>query len=626
MSGDAAGRRFVFEFSEDGVGGPDLLGGKGAGLVRMVSLGLAVPPGFVVSCEAGRAYLREGVVPRSALSQVSEHLSRLESQAGRKFGDQARPLLVSVRSGAPVSMPGMMDTVLNVGLTDQTVEALSDETKNAAFAWSCYARLVESYARIVRGVPPGEIEDALFDVEMAGAEGVERDRSIVHVGQQLLSQHGGALPQDPREQVVETIESVFRSWTSPRANAYRAFRGIAEDLGTAAVVQAMVFGNRGARSGSGVVFTRDPSTGDRGLFGDFLFDAQGEDVVDGSRDPSPLADLGDVLPQALDSLSGSLAVIENDARDLCEVEFTVEEGQLWILQTRVGQRSPAAAVRTAVALVDEGVIEPADALARVTPAQAEAMAAPGFAREPTSDEILMRGVAASPGAAIGKIVFAAERAIEVAEQGSDAILLRPTTSPGDVAGFIASRGVVTGRGGRTSHAAVVARGMGRPAVCGVGAVSLADDGSSAVVNGVVIEDETVVSLDGERGVVARGALPLAANATDPALNRLLQWAAESTEVPLLDRVALHDRRGALVLDDPEQISAENANQAIADANSAGQAPIILLSPRWAAGANASLKGVATGIVCDEPVLTWALVARELQLPEGTREPAPEGSR
>jgi pyruvate,orthophosphate dikinase len=612
MTRDGSDVRYVFDFSHAGHSGPELLGGKGAGLVRLVGLGLPVPPGFVVSCEAGRDYLRDGAVPRSALDQVSEHLSVLESQVRREFGDEVRPLLVSVRSGAPISMPGMMDTVLNVGLTDRTVQALADETSNEPFAWSCYARLLESYARIVREVPSDDIEGALLDVEMSGAGGVERARATVAAMQQVMLHHGGPLPQDPREQVGETIEAVFRSWTSPRAQAYRAFRGIANDLGTAAVVQAMVFGNRGTRSGSGVVFTRDPSTGDRGLFGDFLFDAQGEDVVDGSRDPSPLADLGDVLPEALEALSEDLTLIENDARDLCEVEFTVEEGQLWILQTRAGQRSPAAAVRTAVALVDEGLIDRAEALARVSPAQAEAVSAPAFAREPANDEILMRGLAASPGAAIGRLVFETDRAVELEEQGIPVILLRPTTSPSDVAGFIAARGVVTGRGGRTSHAAVVARGMGRPAVCGVGSVSVAGDGRTATVNGVPMADGTVVSLDGERGFVADGELPLGPKAGDPALARLLEWGAEAVSVPLLNGPESRDGTATLVLDDPEEMSPAAANVALAEANSAGQAPVILLSSRWAARAQHGLKGFVSGIALRDAVSSWTLVARELR--------------
>jgi pyruvate,orthophosphate dikinase len=602
----------------DGADGSDarLLGGKGAGLVRMAELGLPVPPGFIVTCRAGAEYLGSMQIPPIALGAIRHHLASLEHRVGRRFGDGLRPLLVSVRSGAPVSMPGMMDTVLNVGLTSRTVQALAAETRDSAFAWDCYARFAEGYARIVRAVSSDRVEGALLDLELSGVSGEARARATVERMQDLMIEDdGSAIPDDPAEQIMETVEAVFRSWNSPRAVAYRRFRAIDDSLGTAAVVQAMVFGNRGITSGSGVAFTRNPSTGEPSAYGDFLFDAQGEDVVAGARDPDQLSELGGRLPATLAELERALAVIERDTRDLCEVEFTVEDGHFWVLQTRVAQRSGQAAVRAAVDLVEEAAISKAEAVRRVTPSQAEAAASPVFVGTVETVDVVMKGQGASPGAAVGRVVFDIADAVASSESGEDVILVRPTTSPSDVAGFIAAAGIVTGRGGRTSHAAVVARGMGRPAVCGVGDVQIARDGSNANVAGIVVERGSLVSLDGTSGIVAAGVLARGPGPGAPLLNRLLGWCADLVEVPIDHEPAglpVTPDESTLLLDDPEARSVDAANKALADANAAGLAPTVLVSRRWASAAGKPLKGTCRRLGCSDEVVSLPLLALDLK--------------
>ena len=505
--------------------GPDraLLGGKGAGLAEMVAHGVPVPPGFVISTDCGRRYLRDEQLPDGLIAEVHWRMAALEESSGRGFGAVENPLLVSVRSGAPVSMPGMMDTVLNVGLTEASVAALARATGDERFAVACWERLLEGFATIVRGVSRGAIEDALMDVA-ASEDPVAAAWARCAALQQVIEQESGSPFPDPAGQLTEAIEAVFASWQSPRAKAYRRHKGISDEIGTAVVIQLMVFGNRDASSGSGVAFTRDPSTGAKGAYGDFLFCAQGEDVVSGEHDTLPLSALHERLPAVADELQRIFATLERHTRDLCDVEFTVEEGRLWILQTRPGQRSGRAAVRIATALVDEGLIDVDEALARVTDEQLEAASAPVFGDELPSAAVLARGLAASPGAAIGKAALDPERACRLQEHGESVILVRPTTSPADLPGVLAAVGVVTGRGGRTSHAAVVARGLGRPAVCGVGELVVAPDGASATLGGVTLSEGDVLSVDGDRGVVAVGAHELsAAQDSDASLARFLAW-------------------------------------------------------------------------------------------------------
>ncbi|UTI62347.1 pyruvate, phosphate dikinase [Paraconexibacter antarcticus] len=502
-----------------------VLGGKGASLVRMAQLGLPVPPGFVLGTPVGRAWLADGALPAGLDEQIDAALAGLESELGRRLGDPAAPLLVSVRSGAPVSMPGMMDTILNVGLSDAIVEALAEHTGDPHFAWSSYERLLDSYAITVRELARDDVEDALFDAVPEGDDAGAKARGAVRVLKGLLADAGAPFPEDPRRQIGECLEAVFRSWRSPRADAYRAHRGIDGDLGTAAVVQSMVFGNRGEGSGSGVAFSRDPSTGAPGVYGDVLFDAQGEDVVAGTADPDDLRALAERLPGVHADLVRILGGLERSAGDLVECEFTIEEGRLWILQFRPAQRSGRAAVRFAADAVDEGLLDAAAAAARVSDEQLTGARAPRFAAEAPPDTVIARGLAASPGAGVGAAVFDAARAQRRREAGEDVILVRPTTSPADVHGFIASVAIVTGRGGRTSHAAVVARGMARPAVCGIGEVVVARDGTSATVAGVTIREGDLLAVDGDRGLVATTAPAFAAPEEDERLARVERWRA-----------------------------------------------------------------------------------------------------
>jgi pyruvate,orthophosphate dikinase len=484
----------------------DLLGGKGAGLVAMTKLGLPVPPGFVIGTPCGREYLAAGTLPAALVDELDRQIGELENQAGRRFGDETGPLLVSVRSGAPVSMPGMMDTVLNVGLSRAGADALAAETGDEHFALSSLERLLHQFAVTVRGIGASVVEETLLDLPH-GADAAARCEALEAL---ILAESEAGRPfPDAHGQLVEAVEAVFRSWNSTRARAYRRHKQIADEIGTAVVVQRMVFGNRDNSSGSGVAFTRDPATGAAGLFGDVLFNAQGEDVVSGELDALPIAAIADRMPVAMVELERVCALLESEARDLCDVEFTIEQGRVWILQTRVGQRSARAAVRLAVAFAQAGIISPSEAVERVSAEQLEAALAPVFAGEPPPDEVIARGLAASPGAAVGVVALSCESAQARHERGEAVILVRPTTSPADLPGVLAAGGLVTARGGRASHAAVVARGLNRPAVCGTGALSLADG-------------ETI-SVDGDRGIVARGAQQLTPATTDSALSTFLEW-------------------------------------------------------------------------------------------------------
>ncbi|HEX4107888.1 MAG TPA: pyruvate, phosphate dikinase [Solirubrobacteraceae bacterium] len=506
----------TYSFHDGGEAGREILGGKGEGLVSMVRLGLPVPPGFIIGTPAGREFAASGALPTGLLDEVHERVAALEAGARRRFGDDRSPLLVSVRSGAPVSMPGMMDTVLNVGLTPAGAEALARETGDERFAQSSLERLLHGFATTVRGISAGVVEDALLDLP-AGAGASDRCVALLA----LIEEQSGVPFPDACGQLAEAIAAVFRSWDSPRAQAYRRHKGIDESMGTAVVVQQMVFGNRGQDSGSGVAFTRDPSTGARGAFGDVLFDAQGEDVVAGERDTLALGELGTHLPAAMAELERVFEILERDTGDLCDIEFTIEQGRVWILQTRVGQRSARAAVRLAVAFAEEGLISRAQAVARVSDEQLIGARAAVFACEPAEADVLARGLAASPGAAVGIVALTSESAQARAEAGEAVILVRPTTSPADLSGVLASAGLVTARGGRASHAAVVARGLNRPAVCGTGELP-------------VHEGETI-SVDGDRGIVARGAQPRRPAEEDPVLATFLQWHRELGAAPVAPR-------------------------------------------------------------------------------------------
>ena len=506
---------YVRNFNDGSSEERDILGGKGADLAEMVRLGLPVPPGFTITTEACRHYLAHGAPPPELASELARHVGLLERSAGRRFGDPEDPLLVSVRSGAAVSMPGMMDTVLDVGLNEETVVGLASRTGDTRFALDSYRRLVQMFGETVLGVPQEQYAGALDD--LVRETGVARDvdlsaeslRRLVDRFLEITVAHGdGPFPQDPREQLDLAIRAVFDSWGSDRARLYRRHHGIPDDLGTAVNVQAMVFGNLGPRSGAGVAFTRDPATGQLGLYGDYLPNAQGEDVVSGVRDAVPLSELRQIDEAAFLRLRTVMHGLERHYRDMCDIEFTVEEGRLWILQTRIGKRTPTAAFQIAADLVEEGTIDLDEALCRVSGAQLAQLLHPAFDPE-APRELLTRGVAASPGAAVGRVAFDSATAVEWAERGDAVVLVRQETRPEDLHGMLASVAILTARGGKTSHAAVVARGLGRACVCGAGELEIDLDARQLRVSGRPAVDEgDLVSVDGGTGEVFLGSVPV----------------------------------------------------------------------------------------------------------------------
>jgi len=532
-------KTYVYGFSAFDDPDRALLGGKGAGLAEMVRLGLPVPPGFTISTEACRHYLATGRPPVELARELDEHLQALERQSGRRFGDPADPLLVSVRSGAATSMPGMMETVLNVGLTDLTIHGLAERTGDLRFALDSYRRLLQMFGETVFGVPAG-VYGAALDALLA-RRGIADDRSldpdalrdlIEEFHQLTKEQAGQTLPQDPREQLDLAVSAVFASWNTERAAAYRRHQGIEDDLGTAVNVQAMVFGNLGDNSGSGVCFTRDPATGALGDYGEYLTTAQGEDVVSGVRDAVPLGELRTINPAAHRRLRSLLGTLERHYRDMCDVEFTIEDGVLWILQTRIGKRSPEAAFQIAADLVGEGAIDLDEALLRVT---GEQLAHLMFPRLDTTGgpPPLATGLGASPGSAVGRVALDSSTAVEWAARGDAVVLVRKDTRPDDLPGMLAAAGVLTSRGGRTSHAAVVARGLGRPCVCGAAALDIDLEARTvAVSGGPTIAEGDVVSIDGDTGQVFPGGLPV----KDSAVVRWLDGGP--VETPVVEAVAI----------------------------------------------------------------------------------------
>jgi pyruvate,orthophosphate dikinase len=506
--------KYVYRFDEGDKDQRDLLGGKGANLAEMTRIGLPVPPGFTITTEACRAYMRERRVPPGLRVEVTTALRQVEDALGRRLGAPHDPLLVSVRSGAKFSMPGMMDTVLNVGLTDASVRGLAGMSGDERFAWDCYRRLVQMFGATVLGVDARELADALE--ARKAAVGVTSDvdlgpddlRVLVDDYRQLVRARSGRdFPQDPREQLDLAIEAVFGSWNTERARLYRRRERIPDDLGTAVNVVAMVFGNLGGDSGTGVAFTRDPSTGHAGAYGDYLPDAQGEDVVAGIRDTLTLDDLRERDRNSYDELLAAMRRLETHFRDLCDIEFTIERGRLWLLQTRVGKRTAAAAFRIAVQLVDEHLITLDEALGRVTGEQLGRLLFPRFDR--TADiPLLTRGLGASPGAAVGEIVLDNAQALQRTGAGANVVLVRRETNPDDLAGMIAAAGILTARGGKTSHAAVVARGMGRCAVVGAEGLDVDEARGEVRVDGAVLRPGDVIALDGTTGEVFRGEVPV----------------------------------------------------------------------------------------------------------------------
>ena len=502
--------KYVYDFAEGGKDMKDLLGGKGANLAEMTVLGLPVPPGFVITTEACTTYLRTGQVPDGLADEVDGHLHDLEKAMGKRLGDPDDPLLVSVRSGGKFSMPGMMDTVLNIGLNDRSVAGLAAQAGSDRFAWDSYRRLVQMFGKTVLGV-----DGELFEHELDAAKRAKRTRSdldldaddlrgIVRRFQQIVEERTGApFPQDPRAQMDLAVNAVFESWNTDRAKLYRRQERIPSDLGTAVNVCAMVFGNLGMDSGTGVAFTRDPSTGAQGLYGDYLQNAQGEDVVAGIRNTVGLEELEHLDKTSYDELLSIMERLEKHYRDLCDLEFTIERGKLWMLQTRVGKRTAAAAFRVATQLVDEGLISEDEALQRVSGSQLAQLMFPRFGSTEAAERVTT-GMGASPGAAVGKAVFDSETAVAWAARGEHVVLVRRETNPDDLAGMIAAQGILTSRGGKTSHAAVVARGMGKTCVCGAEELEVDPQARTVVVRDLVVREGDVLSIDGTTGAVYAG--------------------------------------------------------------------------------------------------------------------------
>ena len=523
-------QKFVYDFEQGGAEMRALLGGKGAGVAEMTKAGMPVPPGFTITTQACLTYLGSGGFPAGMLEEVRQHLSGLEARAGKRLGDERNPLLVSVRSGAAFSMPGMMDTVLNLGLNRRTLEGLAERTGDRRFAMDAYRRFIQMYGRIVLGIEP-ELFEAELERAKQGAK-VSSDAELSPAVLEKLSNRFREIveehtkepfPEDPWDQLTKAIAAVFDSWNGRRAIAYREFNHISNDLGTAVNVQAMVFGNMGNDSGTGVAFTRDPATGERRIFGEYLLNAQGEDVVAGIRTPQPIDTLERDLPEVYRSFAAIAERLERHYRDVQDMEFTIEQGHLYMLQTRTAKRTAAAAVKIAVDMVGEKLIKKEEALQRVEPDQVDHLL--HRAIDPTAQvKVLATGLAASPGAATGAAVFDADRAEAMAREGKKVILVRIETNPDDVHGLIAAEGVLTSRGGRTSHAAVVARGMGKPCVAGTEALKIDLIKRRFAAGGVVVKEGDVFTIDGSTGRVIEGVVPTIEAGVSGDLEKLLKMA------------------------------------------------------------------------------------------------------
>ncbi|MDQ3357320.1 MAG: pyruvate, phosphate dikinase [Actinomycetota bacterium] len=533
MSETTSSNQFLYDLSDGDASMKPLLGGKGANVAEMMRLGVPVPDGFTVTTAACIETMnRGGDWPESLWEQTLEALHRLEERTGRQLGSATAPLLVSVRSGAVVSMPGMMDTILNLGISQESVEALGAEAEAPRFAWDSYRRFIQMYGEVVEGVPGHTYEDAL--TAMKRVRGVDQDTELtvadlgelVEQFKEVSREHmGSELPTDPRDQLRRAIDAVFRSWQNPRAGVYRRANGIPDDLGTAVNVMQMVFGNRGDTSATGVCFTRNPSTGAKELYGEFLLNAQGEDVVAGIRTPKPLAEMQSVLPDAFDQLTETMARLEAHYGDMQDIEFTVDEGSLYLLQTRSGKRTAPAAFKVARDLVDEGVIDREQALRRIEPAQLDQLLHPAI--DPDHDqEPVTKGLNASPGAAVGGVVFDSDTAERLGKDGEAVILVRWETNPDDIAGVIVAQGVLTAHGGMTSHAAVVARGMGKPCVAGASGLQIDAAAKRLTIGETVLGEGDTITLDGSTGEVYLGALELVPPQINEDFSAVVGWADE----------------------------------------------------------------------------------------------------
>ena len=525
--------KYVYDMSEGNAQMRGLLGGKGANLSEMLSLGVPVPDGFTVTTEASVATMESnGEWPSELAGQINEGLARLEERTGRKLGDATAPLLVSIRSGAVVSMPGMMDTILNLGISDETVVTIARDSGNERFAWDCYRRFIQMYGEVVEGIDGHIFEDLLTDMKIA--RGVELDTDLTAEDLAELTRQfkdaavtalGGEWTSDPVEQLHRAVNAVFDSWMNPRAEVYRKANGISASLGTAVNVQQMVFGNRGETSATGVCFTRNPSTGANEIYGEFLTNAQGEDVVAGIRTPRPLPEMGEVLPEAYQQLLDTMKLMENHATDMQDMEFTVEDEKLYLLQTRNGKRTAAAAVKIASDLVDEGLITKTEALKRIEPDQLDQLLHPAIDPNRKSAPVT-QGLPASPGAAVGEAVFDADVAAERGERGEKVVLIRYETTPDDIHGVLVAQGVLTAHGGMTSHAAVVARGFGKPCVAGATEIKINLDAKTVTIGDLVIKEGDMMTLDGSTGEVYAEALDLIPPRINEDFLKIVSWADE----------------------------------------------------------------------------------------------------
>ncbi|MCC3167230.1 pyruvate, phosphate dikinase [Streptococcus sanguinis] len=529
--------KWIYSFEEGCADDKALLGGKGANLAEMTNLGLPVPPGFTITTESCIEYLESPYFFESSLKEdVLKAVTDLEEKTGKYFsGNDSALLLVSVRSGAKFSMPGMMDTILNLGLNDLRTQTLAEQT-NADFAYNCYRRLLQMFADVVYGISKDEFDDLLGYFEKnAGKQDkdftLEEHQALIEQYKQLYREHHQTFPQSSKEQLYAAIKAVFKSWNNPRAEVYRNLNDIPHDLGTAVNVQAMVFGNSDQASGTGVVFTRNPASGEQQLFGEFLLNAQGEDVVAGIRTPEPIAALETALPQAYAAFQDYAKILENHYKEMQDIEFTIEKGKLYILQTRNGKRTAKASLKIALDLVDEGIISKKEALQRVSPATISQLIHPVFEEKALQDApFLAQGLPASPGAATGEIVFTAERAKDYHSLGKKVILVRQETSPEDIEGMVVSQAIVTSQGGMTSHAAVVARGMGTCCVAGCGELNISEESKTVSCGNLVLTEGDVISVDGSSGRIYSGEIPTVLVENDQELQRLLSWADEVAQL------------------------------------------------------------------------------------------------
>lgn len=525
-------KQWVFMFSEGNADQRNLLGGKGANLAEMTRIGLPVPQGFTVSTEACLEYLKQGELTEEMVQQIYSRMEDLNQISGKRFGDPVNPLLVSVRSGARISMPGMMDTILNLGLNDQTVEAVAKKTGNERFAWDSYRRFIQMFADVVQEIDKNKFEAVLDEIK--DREGYKDDTQLTRDNLMevvdrykaiVKEETGKDFPVDPAEQLMMAVEAVFKSWNNPRAFVYRDLNDIPHDYGTAVNVQSMVFGNMGNDSGTGVAFTRNPATGERKLYGEYLINAQGEDVVAGIRTPEEINRLKEDMPEIYEQFAETARTLEKHYKDMQDMEFTIDTGRLYMLQTRNGKRTAPAALKIATDMVDEGLITKEEALLRLEAGSLDQLLHPTFDPEAIkAGEVIAKGLAASPGAGMGKVYFTAEAAKNAASNGEDVILVRKETSPEDIEGMFASKGILTSRGGMTSHAAVVARGMGTCCVAGVEEIVVDEDAKKFTVDGKVYNEGDYISLDGSTGTVYAGAIKTMPPKLSDEFAKVMEWA------------------------------------------------------------------------------------------------------